>query len=174
MLEHRPLRFDLGEVVFALIFSAALFHQAVGAPDAFHSGVAHGEIELAFQAARSEGGKYFAELNELSFDGGRGFMRLVEAGTGMLDQPGWTVLLEAAEPLADRGHGGGEEPGGGFDAAPLGALDKPKAMVVRVFHVTHQIEITSGGNHGARILRAPRRPAPPPSAGRPVLPSASG
>jgi hypothetical protein len=174
LLEQSPARFDVGEVLFALLFSAAFFHQAVSAPDAFHGGVADGEIELAFQAARSEGGKYCAELDELSFDGGRGLVRLVEAGTGVLDQPGRTVLLETAEPLADRGHGGGEEPGGGFDALLLGALDQSKAMVVRVFHVTHQIEITSGGSHGARILRAPRRPAPPPSAGRPVLPTASG
>jgi hypothetical protein len=103
---------------------------------------------------------------------GRSFVRLVNAGTGKLDQAGRTVLLETAEPLADSGNGGGEELRGGFDAALFGAFDESKTMVVRVFHVTHQIEITSGGNHGARILRAPRRLAPPPSAGRRVLPTA--
>ena len=135
--------------------------------------MADGQIELAFQAASSEGGKNFAELDELGFDGGRSFVRLVKAGTEMLEQAGRAVLLETAEPFADGGNGGGEEPRRCLDAALLSAFDKPKAMVVRVFHITHQIEITSGGNHGARILRAPRRPAPPLSAGRRVLPTAS-
>lgn len=97
-------------------------------------------------------------------------MRLVNAGTGMLAQAGRAVLLETAEAFADGGTGGGEEPRRGFDAALLGAFGKPKAMVVRVFHTTHPIEITSGGNHGARILRAPRRPAPPPPPGGEFLP----
>jgi hypothetical protein len=34
-------------------------------------------------------------------------------------------------------------------------------VVVGVFHLTHQIEITSGGSHGATILAAARRPALP-------------
>ncbi len=75
--------------------------------------------------------------------------------------------------MAKSGSGRGEEPRSGFDAALLDAFDKSKTMVVRVFHVTHQIEIASGGGHGAGILPAPRRPAPPPSAGRRVLPTAS-
>jgi len=40
-------------------------------------------------------------------------------------------------------------------------------MVVSVFHLTHQIEITSGVGHGAPILLAARRLALPP-AGRPA------
>ena len=73
-------------------------------------------------------------------------MRLVEAGTGMLDQPGWTVLLEAAEPLADGGDSGGEETRRRFDAALFGAFHQAQTTVVNgQFNLTHQIEIASGG-----------------------------
>jgi len=42
-----------------------------------------------------------------------------------------------------------------------------EAMVVGVLHFTDQIEIPSGGGqHGERIVRPARGPAPPPSAGR--------
>src|SRR5258708_32309642 len=36
-------------------------------------------------------------------------------------------------------------------------------MVVGVFHLTHQIEITNGGSHNATILSAARWPALPPA-----------
>ena len=38
-----------------------------------------------------------------------------------------------------------------------------QAMVVSVFHFTHQIEIAGGNNHEAAILVAARRPALPPA-----------
>src|SRR2546422_7876566 len=69
----------------------------------------------------------------------------------------------AAQPFADRGHGGGKQPCSGFDAALLGALDQPQSMVVCVFHLTHQIEITGESSHGATILAFARRPALPPA-----------
>ena len=50
-------------------------------------------------------------------------------GTGVCEQAGRTVPLIAPQPLADRGHGGGEEPCGGFNAPPFGALDETQAMV---------------------------------------------
>jgi hypothetical protein len=103
---------------------------------------------------------------------GRSFVRLVNAGTGKLDQAGRTVLLETAEPLADSGNGGGEELRGGFDAALFGAFDESKTMVVRVFHVTHQIEITSGVIMAPEFYARLAALAPPPSAGRRVLPTA--
>src|SRR5260370_1006073 len=76
------------------------------------------------------------------------------------------VRLKGRGPFGEGGHGGGEESGGGFDAALFGALDEPQPMVVGVFHLTHQIEIASGSSHEARILLAVGRPALPP-AGRP-------
>src|ERR1700682_238327 len=94
------------------------------------------------------------------------------SSAGVFEQAGRAVLQEAAQPLAHGRRGGGEEPRGGLDAALLGALHQAQAMVVNVlFHLTHQIEIASGGYHGALILPATRRPALPP-AGRPS-PSAS-
>src|SRR5437899_5696823 len=69
----------------------------------------------------------------------------------------------AAQPFADRGHGGGKQPCSGFDAALLGALDQPQSMVVGVFHLTHQIEIADGSSHDAAILPAARCPALPPA-----------
>src|SRR5579864_8937332 len=83
----------------------------------------------------------------------------------VIEQAGRATLLIAAKPFANGGHGGGEQLRRAFDPALFGALDEPQAMVVRVFHFTHQIEITSGGGHGDRILRGARGPAPPPSAG---------
>ncbi|MHB8756017.1 MAG: hypothetical protein ACYC92_13840, partial [Candidatus Acidiferrales bacterium] len=50
----------------------------------------------------------------------------------------------------------------------LGALHQAQTMVVGVFHLTHQIEITSGDSHDAPILPVARRPALPP-AGRQSL-----
>jgi len=58
-----------------------------------------------------------------------------------------------------------------INPALLGAFHESQAMVVGVFHLTHQIEITNGGSHDAVILPVARRPALPP-AGRPS-PSAS-
>src|SRR6266702_3479147 len=98
-------------------------------------------------------------------------MRLMVTCPGLFDQSGRAVLFEAAQPLADRGHGGSEQPCGWFNPALLGAFHESQAMVVGVFHLTHQIEITSGDGHGALILPVARRPALPP-AGRPS-PSAS-
>ena len=87
------------------------------------------------------------------------------------EQAAGAVLLIAAQPLANGRHGGGEQARGGLDAALAGRFDKAKAMVVSVFHLTHQIEVTSGRGHGAGSLLPALRPALPP-AGRPS-PSAS-
>ncbi len=95
----------------------------------------------------------------MRFGGRRSFLRLVMTSAGKSEQAGRAVLLETAQPLADGGHGGGEETRGGLDAALLGAFDEAQAMVVGVvFQFTHQIEITGGGSHEKRILSA----APPP------------
>jgi len=57
----------VGKVLFALVFAATFWHQAVLAPDAFHCAVANGQIEFADQAARTEGRQGFAQLDQLSF-----------------------------------------------------------------------------------------------------------
>ncbi len=74
------------------------------------------------------------------------------------------------EPLADGGHGGGEQPGGGLEAALASGLDQLEAMVKGIFHLTHQIEIRG---HDSDILAAARRPAlpsilPAPTKGEPT------
>src|SRR5437899_3571847 len=136
------------------------------APDAFQGAVANGQIELADETARTKVLKGFAQLDELRFQRRRSLVVLMMSGAGVFEQAGRAVLLEAAQPLTDRGHGGGKEPRGGLDAALFGALDQPQSMVVCVFHLTHQIEITDGSKHDAAILLAAGRPALPP-AGRP-------
>lgn len=55
MSKHPPLRFDVSEVLFALVF-AALFHQANLAPNAFQWAVADVQIELTDQTTSAEGG----------------------------------------------------------------------------------------------------------------------
>src|SRR2546422_11663358 len=82
---------------------------------------------------------------------------------GKCDQAGRAVLLKAPQPFADGKHGSNEESRGGLDAALFGALDEPQTMVVSVFHLTHQIEITDGSKHDAAILLAAGRPALPPA-----------
>ena len=171
MLEQCPLRFNVREVLLALIFAAAFFHQAMLAPDAIERIVADAQIEFADQAVGAEGWQSFAKLEHLSFNMGRSLVGLTVPCPALLAQAGRAVLLEAAQPFANRGHGGGEQPCGGLDADPLGALHQPQAMVVGVFHLTHQIEITGGRSHDLPILLVARRPAHPP-AGRPS-PSAS-
>ena len=88
-----------------------------------------GQIELANEAASSEGEKNFAQLNELGFDRGRSLVRLVIAGTGVLEQPRRAVLLETAEPLADGGNSCTEEARSGIDTTLFDAFDKSKTMV---------------------------------------------
>jgi len=139
-----------------LIFAAAFFQETVFAPDALQSTMADGQIELADQATRAEGRQGFAKLDKLRFGGRRSFLRLVMTSTPEGDQAGRAMLLKAAQPLADGGHGGSEESRGGLEAALFGALDEPQTMVVSVFHLTHQIEITDGSKHGTAILRSNR------------------
>src|SRR5258708_319170 len=86
------------------------------------------------------------------------------------DQAGRAALLKAAQPLADRGHGGSEKACSRFNPALLGAFHEPQTMVVGVFHLTHQIEITSGSSHDAAILPAARRPALPQPGGHLLKP----
>jgi hypothetical protein len=50
-------------------------------PDTFERAMRDGQVELADPAAGAEGGKSFAELDELDFDGGRRFLRLVVRST---------------------------------------------------------------------------------------------
>jgi hypothetical protein len=138
-----PASFDVREVL-RLIFTAAFFQQSALAPDALESAMTDGQTELADQAARAEGGQRFAKLDELRFRGRRSFLRLVATRTVKSDRAGRVVLLEAPQPFADGRQGGGEESRGGLAATLLGALDQPQTMVVGVFHLTHQIEITSG------------------------------
>ena len=51
LLEQSPAGFDMCEVLFALVFSAAFGNQAVGVPDPFQSTVADGEIDCGKAAA---------------------------------------------------------------------------------------------------------------------------
>src|SRR5262249_33787310 len=68
--------------------------------------------------------------------------------------------------------GRSEKPCRRLDAALLGTFHQPQTVVVSVFHLTHQIEITGGSSHNAAIVSAAPRPALPP-AGRPILTASS-
>src|SRR5690242_1464537 len=171
LLEQSPARFDVCQILLALILSATFFQQAMLAPDAFERFMTDGQIEFADQAAGAKCGKGLAQRDQLRFGVGRGFLRLMMAGAGKRKQTRRAALLIATQPLAHGGHGRGEQSSRRFDATLLGALDQPQTMVIGVFHFTHQIEIADRGSHDAAILPAARRPALPP-AGRPS-PSAS-
>src|SRR6266581_3833324 len=171
LLKQGPLRFDVCQILLALVFAATLSDEPVLPPNALQCVVADPQVELTNQAAGAKGGQRFTEFEQLRFAVSGSLVRLAMPGAGPFCQPPWAELLVAAQPLADGGHGGGKEARRGLDAPLLGALHQTQAMVVSVFHFTHQIEIAGGSNHDAVILAAARRPALPP-AGRPS-PSAS-
>ena len=62
-----------------------------------------------WEAACAESGKGLAELDHLGRDGRRRLVRLVVSRPRVLDQARWSLLLEATEPLPDRGRGCGEQ-----------------------------------------------------------------
>src|SRR3990172_9400865 len=115
LLEQPPSGFDGGEVLLALIFSPALFQQAVGSPDALQGAMTERQIELADQATGSEGGELVPEFDHPPFNLRRGFAGLPVRRSRLLEQPRGALLLEAAQPFANRGDGGGEQPGGRLD-----------------------------------------------------------
>jgi hypothetical protein len=155
--ELGPLRFDVRQVLFALVFPASFLEQAVLVPNALQSGVGDGKVELADQAASAEGGKSFSQFVQLRLDGRRSVKGLVMASARPSEQARRAALLETAQPFADGGHGVGEELRGGFVPAFAGAFDQSQAMAVGVvFYLRHQIEIASS-SHGGRILTAAKR-----------------
>jgi hypothetical protein len=102
--------------------SAAFFDQAMLVPDALERVMSDTQIEFANEAAGPEGGQSFAEFHELRFAGERSLVRLVVPCAGLFAQPGIALLLETTQPLAHRGHGGGEKPGRRFNAALSGTF----------------------------------------------------
>ena len=71
--------------------------------------MADGQIEFANEAAGAEGAKGLAERDHLGLDGRRRLVGLVVSRPRVLDQARWSLLLEATEPLPDRGRGCGEQ-----------------------------------------------------------------
>jgi len=99
LLEQGPLRFDVRQVLFALIFAAAFVQQAVLAPDAFQSAVRNGQLELPDQAARAEGGQRLAELDELSFAVRQCLVRLMAASVTQFAYNSLGELTSITDPL---------------------------------------------------------------------------
>ena len=102
--------------------------------------MADGQAELADHTPGTRTGEAFCGPPV----GPRSAEELYELGMASArkrDQAGRAALLEAAQPLANRGPSGG---------------DRLQTMVVSVFHLTHQIEITSCRSHNAAILPAAR------------------
>jgi len=171
LLEQPPGGLDGGQVLFASILPPTPADQSVLAPDAVDGHVAEGQVELALEPGGPESGQMAAQGDGPLFEVGRSLVRAVVRSPGVLPQPGQTLLLIASPPLAHGECTGGEQPGGGLDAALANRLDQAQAMVVGVTHFTHQI-VVAGGGHGGPILAAARCPALPP-AGQRSLSSAS-
>jgi hypothetical protein len=96
LLKQSPAGLDVREVLFALVFAAALLDQAVDVPDAFERVMPDGQIEFADEAASAESGQGFSERDELSLDGWRRLVRLVVSRPRVLGQARRSLLLEAA------------------------------------------------------------------------------
>ena len=77
LLKQSPAGLDVRQVLFALVFAAALVDQSVPVPDAFERVMADGQIEFANEAASAESGQGLAEGDQLSLDGRRRLVRLV-------------------------------------------------------------------------------------------------
>src|SRR5258708_24725865 len=139
LLKDAPGGFDVGEVLFALIFALPFFEQTVLAPDAFQGiTMAEGEIELANETASAEGEQLLAQSDDLRFDGGGRRAGLVMRSTGKFDQTAQSLLLIAAQPLAHGGDGGLKQAGGRLDTSLPSRLHQTQAMIVGVSHFTHQ------------------------------------
>src|SRR5258707_8952295 len=152
LLKDAPGGFDVGEVLFALIFALAFFQQTVLAPDAFQGiTMAEGEIELANETASAEGEQPLAQSDDLLFDGGGSLAGLVMRSTGKFDQTAQSLLLIAAQPLAHGGDGGLKQTGGGLEATLPSRLHQTQAMIVGVTHFPHQDEVR--GRHAGGIVR---------------------
>ena len=107
--------------------------------------MAEGEIELANEATSAEGEQPLAQSDDLLFDVGGSFARLVMRSAGMVDEPARALLLITAQPLAHGGDGGLKQAGGGLDASLLSRLNQTQAMIVGVSHLANQDEV--GGRH---------------------------
>src|SRR5258707_2220090 len=151
LLKDAPGGFDVGEVLFALIFALAFFQQTVLAPDAFQGTMAEGEIELANETASAEGEQPLAQSDDLLFDGGGSLAGLVMRSTGKFDQTAQSLLLIAAQPLAHGGDGGLKQAGGRLDTTLPSRLHQTQAMIVVVSHFTPQDEVK--GRHADGIVR---------------------
>ncbi len=144
LLEDAPGGLDVGEVLFALIFTLTFFDQTVRTPDALQRTMAEREIELANEAASAEGKQPLAQSNDLLLDGGGSFAGLVMGSAGDFDEAARALLLITAQPLAHGGDGGLKQTGRGFDAALPSRLHQTQAMIVGVSHLTNQDEVGDG------------------------------
>ena len=131
------------------------------APDPLHGHVAEGQIEFASEPRGAKGGQLLAQSKDLLFDFRRSFQRVTMRSAAVFFQTAGTVLLIAPPPLTDRKPASSEQPCGGFNTAFFDRLDQAKPMVVSVFHLTHQVEVTDGSSHSGVILLAASSPALP-------------
>lgn len=149
LLKDAPSGFDVGEVLFALIFALAFLQETMLAPDALQGTMAEGKIELADEAASAEGEQLPAQSDDLLFDVGGSFAGLVMRSAGKFEEATRSLLLITAQPLADGGDGGVEKTGGGLDAMLASVSDQAQTMVVSTLHFPHQGEV--GGGHGSGL-----------------------
>ncbi len=111
-----------------LILAPTARHEAVSVPDTFQRTVAERQVELANQAASSEGGKLTAQLDDLLLDPERRFPALMVGRAGAFDQARRPRLLIAPQPLAHRGHGGLEDARRRLDAVFTGIVDETELL----------------------------------------------
>lgn len=174
MLKQSPSGFDGGQVLFALIFTAAFFDQAVLAPDAFQGTMGKGQVELADQASSAQGGEFLAQGDHLLLDRAGCRLRLVMRLAGDLPQAVQAPLGEAPQPFAQGRHGGREIAGGPLDAVLPGLLDEAQAMVIAIGHIANQVKVPDGRWHSSPIVKRFGGGLAPPPASPPSLSTASG
>ena len=75
-------------------------------PDAFQSAMAERQIKLADETTGHEGEQLLPQGDHLLLDLSRGLVGLTRGSAGERHQTARSLLLEAAQPLADRGNGG--------------------------------------------------------------------
>jgi len=153
---------------FFLILAAAARNQGVGSPDpdAVGGTGAGRQIKLALQSGRPEGGQLAAELPETAFHLRRSLVRATPGRSALFPQPGETLLLVAAQPLAHSRDGGLESARRRFDALLSSGPDQAKTVVESVMHVSDQVEVGRRTSHGPpTALLSPQQvrhlPSPP-------------
>ncbi len=120
--------------------------------DTLDGHVTEGQVLLALEALRAEGGELAAQLEHPLGRFADDLVRTGAGSAGQLLQAVQTLGLMTAEPLAHGQDGSLEGPGGGPNAVLPSMSDHAEAIVKGVLHATNHIEVRDGSRRSLRKI----------------------